>query len=81
MQFTGSPPTVITSLFTYRWFAYSVANAIFFSLGVSVGIVSWFPLMLFLIHRNHDRLNPTWIRRLLSVIGVFLTGLGVWSLF
>ena len=73
--------TAITSLYSYHFFSYSVLNAVLFSLGVSVGIVLWFSLMLHLIHRNHDRLNPVWIRRMLAGIGILLLSLGVWNLF
>lgn len=73
--------TVITSLYSYQIFPYSTANAVLFSVGVTLGIAGWFWLFLFLIHKNHDRLNPIWIRRTLAVIGIFLIALSVWNLF
>lgn len=72
--------TVIASLYSYQLFPYSVSNAILFSAGVAVGIIAWFAVMLHLIHRNHDRLNPMWIRRMLICMGAMLVGLSVGNL-
>lgn len=68
--------TVITTLSTYRLFDFTTVNAISFSIGVSLGIVSWFALMLALIRWNHNRLKVEWIRWILVSIGVLLMGLG-----
>jgi threonine/homoserine/homoserine lactone efflux protein len=72
--------TIITTLSTYHSFEYSMSNSISFSVGVAIGIVSWFSIMLLLIRRNHNRLKVEWIKRLLMSLGSFLILLGLFSI-
>ena len=71
--------TVITTIHAYHPFEYTALNSIVFSLGVAIGIISWFAFVLFLIRKNHHRINDKWIRWILMVVGILLICLGLFS--
>jgi threonine/homoserine/homoserine lactone efflux protein len=70
---------MITTLYGYHWFEYSTPHAILFSIGVSVGIVSWFAVLLSLIHRHHHRFKQEWIRTILKSLGILLVAIGFFT--
>jgi threonine/homoserine/homoserine lactone efflux protein len=58
--------------------SFSAANALPFSLGVVVGIASWFSILLFLLGRFRGRFQRSTLDRLIRVMGYFLIGLGLY---
>jgi threonine/homoserine/homoserine lactone efflux protein len=70
---------MITTLYGYHWFEYSTPHAIMFSFGVSLGIVSWFAVLLSLIHRHHHRFKQEWIRMILKGLGLLLVAIGLFT--
>jgi threonine/homoserine/homoserine lactone efflux protein len=57
----------------------SPAAAAPFALGVALGIVAWFYLMLWAIRRWRDRFQPKTVRRVLQFFGVVLLASGAWA--
>ena len=51
--------------------------AVPFGLGVGAGILSWFTLALYLLHRHHRRISPRTREKLMKGMGVVLFGLGL----
>jgi threonine/homoserine/homoserine lactone efflux protein len=49
-----------------------------FALGACVGIVSWFALLLALVHRSRSRFRPESITYIVRLVGVALLGLAGW---
>jgi threonine/homoserine/homoserine lactone efflux protein len=70
---------IITSLYGYHVFQFSKSNAVAFSIGVPIGISSWFAVMLSIIHFNHHRFREEWIRRLIKTMGLILLSIGIYS--
>jgi threonine/homoserine/homoserine lactone efflux protein len=50
-----------------------------FAVGVAVGIVLWFWLMLLVIRRHRERFGPATVRRVLQFFGLVLIASGVWA--
>ena len=50
----------------------------FFGVGVLLGIVGWFALLLVLVRRFRARLSPAWLAIVLRLIGGSLCGLAGW---
>ena len=72
--------TVISTLHGLNPFPYTTPNAVVFSLGVWLGIVLWFSLMLQLMKKNRHRFQTHWIKSILLSMGVLLVILGVMTL-
>ena len=70
---------IITTLYGYHVFQYSVANSIAFAIGVPIGISCWFAVMLAIIHYNHHRFREEWIRKLIKTMGLILLLIGLYS--
>ena len=51
--------------------------AIPFGLGVGAGILSWFTVALYFLHRHHKRISPAGREKLMKGMGVLLFGLGM----
>jgi len=77
--FLATWSAAVTVLHSLQLVPRSLVAAFPFALGVGVGIVGWFWLMLALIRRYHDRLHPETLRRLLQAVGVVLIASGLWA--
>jgi threonine/homoserine/homoserine lactone efflux protein len=51
--------------------------AIPFGLGVGTGILSWFTVVLYFLHRHHKRISPKARENLMKGMGILLFGLGL----
>jgi threonine/homoserine/homoserine lactone efflux protein len=77
--FLATWSAAVTVLHSMQLVPRSLAAAAPFALGVALGIVGWFWLMLLGIRRWRDRFQPTTIRRALQLVGVVLLASGVWA--
>jgi threonine/homoserine/homoserine lactone efflux protein len=69
--------TVITSLHGMRLFDFSTLASLSFSMGVWTGITGWFVLMLWVLKKNHEKLQNQWIQSTMLFTGSFLILLGI----
>jgi len=72
--------TVISTLHGLKAFEQTRTNAAAFSLGVWLGIVLWFTLMLELLRKNRHRFETRWLKLLLSLMGILLVMTGLATL-
>ncbi|NDG84918.1 MAG: hypothetical protein EBX52_07765, partial [Proteobacteria bacterium] len=72
--------TVISTLHGLKVFEHTRLNAVVFSLGVWLGIVLWFILMLELLRRHRHRFETRWLKLLLSLMGILLVLTGLATL-
>lgn len=82
MSLTAFNPALIlnwgaaaTMLYSLELLDPDSAHAIPFGLGAAAGILSWFAIVLILLHRHHARISPKLRSRLLRSMGVILIGL------
>jgi threonine/homoserine/homoserine lactone efflux protein len=68
---------VITSLSSMKFFEFTLLNAVFFSGGICGGIIIWFALLLALMAKHRNNLNPKFLDRGLKAIGLFLGALSL----
>ena len=67
----------LTTLYLFYSGGFDAQHALPFSIGVGIGIVSWFSTLLGLLGRFRDRFRPTTLTRAIRVMGVALTLLGL----
>ena len=67
----------ITTLSSFGLFQFSMTNAIFFPLGVSIGIILWFHLMIALMAKHRNRIDQTILDKGLKAVGLALFALSV----
>lgn len=70
---------VVTALHGTAWLRVEPLDAIPFSLGVGLGIVGWFFVMVKLVEKFRERLLPESVERLIRSLGVLLILLGAAS--
>lgn len=68
----------IATLHSFDIVAFSAENALPFSIGVLLGIASWFSTLLFLLGRFRGRLQRTTLDRIVRATGYFLIALGLY---
>lgn len=71
----------VTMLHSLDVVVFTQASALPFSIGVCVGISSWFTLLLVLLSRHRGRFQPGTLAKLVRVMGGFLILLGLWFAF
>lgn len=67
-------------IYSLNLFEISGLNFFFFSLAFAAGVVSWFFILVKLVHVYKAQFEASILDRILKGVGVFLTGLGVWML-
>jgi len=82
---TALNPTLIatwsaaaTTLFSTGMVEFNSALALPFGLSACAGIVSWFALLLWLVHRYRGRFSDRSLGRMIKVMGVFLLGVAAY---
>ena len=66
----------VTTLHSFHVVAFGPGRALPFSIGVCLGITSWFWLLLGLLARYRNRFRPDTVERVVRVMGFLLVGLG-----
>jgi len=69
---------VVTMLFGSNLVALEGAKAIPFAAGVLVGIVGWYGIALWIIHRSRSRISPRGLTRFIRIIGGVLCAVAIW---
>lgn len=67
----------VTTMHSFHLVAFGPGRALPFSIGVCLGIISWFWLLLGLLARYRNRFRPDTVERVVRVMGVVLIGLGL----
>lgn len=67
----------VTTLHSFHVVAFGPGRALPFSIGVCLGITSWFWLLLGLLARFRNRFQASTVERVVRVMGVGLIGLGL----
>jgi threonine/homoserine/homoserine lactone efflux protein len=67
----------VTTMHSFHLVAFGPGRALPFSIGVCLGITSWFWLLLGLLARYRSRFRADTVERVVRVMGVLLVGLGV----
>lgn len=67
----------VTTMHSFDLVAFGPGRALPFSIGVCLGITSWFWLLLGLLARYRNRFHESTVDRVVRVMGVLLIGLGV----
>ena len=67
----------LTTLYLFYSGGFDPHRALPFSIGVGIGIVSWFAILLSLLGRFRERFRPATLTRAIRVMGVVLTLLGL----
>jgi threonine/homoserine/homoserine lactone efflux protein len=67
----------LTTLYLFYSVGFDARRAFPFSVGVGVGIVTWFAILLSLLGRYRDRFRPLTLTRAIRVMGVALTIVGL----
>lgn len=67
----------LTTLYLFHSVAFGAARALPFSIGVGLGIVSWFATLLALLGRYRERFQPATLTRAVRLMGVALTLVGL----
>jgi threonine/homoserine/homoserine lactone efflux protein len=68
----------VTTLHSFDVVSFSAEDALPFSLGVLLGIGTWFSILLFLLGRFRGRLQRSTLDRIVRVMGYFLIALGLY---
>lgn len=71
----------VTTLYSMNLFEFSNRNAAFFSIGVIVGIFTWFNLSLQIIAKHRDRFKVSMLDLMLKIVGWSLLAVSVWMLY
>ena len=67
----------VTTMHSFHMVAFGPGRALPFSIGVCLGITSWFWLLLGLLARYRNRFHESTVERVVRVMGVLLIGLGL----
>lgn len=67
----------LTTLYLFYSVGFDAQRALPFSIGVGIGIVSWFATLLSLLSRFRERFRPATLTRAIRLMGVALTLLGL----
>jgi len=67
----------VTTLHSFHLVAFGQGRALPFSIGVCLGITSWFWILLGLLARYRNRFQASTVERVVRVMGVGLIGLGL----
>jgi threonine/homoserine/homoserine lactone efflux protein len=67
----------VTTMHSFHLVAFGPGRALPFSIGVCLGITSWFWLLLGLLARYRNRFQASTVERVVRVMGVLLIGLGL----
>jgi threonine/homoserine/homoserine lactone efflux protein len=67
----------VTTLHSFHLVAFGPGRALPFSIGVCLGITSWFWILLGLLARYRNRFQASTVERVVGVMGVGLIGLGL----
>jgi threonine/homoserine/homoserine lactone efflux protein len=71
-------PALVAMVHSFHVVTFTAAHALPFSVGVALGISSWFVLLVALIARFKARFSTATLDAMIRVMGVVLTGLGFW---
>jgi threonine/homoserine/homoserine lactone efflux protein len=71
-------PALVAMVHSFHVVTFTAAHALPFSIGVALGISSWFVVLIALITRFRARFRPATLDITIRAMGVVLTGLGVW---
>ena len=70
-----------STLYSMKLFTYSTLHSAVFSISVWVGIVTWFTIMLKIMEKHRNEINPKILDWGLKIIGLLLLALSFWMLF
>ena len=71
-------PALVAMVHSFHIVTFKAAHALPFSIGVALGISSWFTVLLALIGRFRGHFRPATLDFVIRIMGVVLTALGVW---
>lgn len=71
-------PALVAMVHSLHVVKFETGHALPFSIGVALGISTWFTVLLWLIGRFRGNFRPATLNRVIRVMGLVLTGLGLW---
>jgi threonine/homoserine/homoserine lactone efflux protein len=71
-------PALVAMVHSFHIVTFEIGHALPFSIGVALGISTWFTLLLALIARFKGRFRPATLDVVIRIMGIALTGLGIW---